>query len=235
MSKDRTTSATATPGPAAFAGTRGAGASRLPTAPRERKPALAALAVLLILAGALATMLLVSRSGNRISVVKVGSATIAAGSKLDGDPNSGQFVEASVAADSSIKYVLWSQLGDLKGRVTYNTLVHDSLITTDMLGDQSTGKVDLPPGTSLMGIQVKEGHYPNGQMSIGDKYTLYTNTVTQGTNAQQNTSTGWVPQGTVTLVGGDNSGTATLTIAVPTEKVVTIANAGDLMLTKTYG
>ena len=230
---------TTTAGPAPNALARGAGAMRLPTAPRERKPALAALAVLLILAGALATMLLVNRSGHRISVVKVGDTTIAAGSKLSAD----QFVEASVADDSSIHYVLWSQVGQLNGLVTYNTLVHDSLLTRDMLGDQASGKTDYPPGTSLMGIQVKQGHYPNGQMSIGDKYTLYTYTVAQGANPQgtqngqnaQNTSAGWQSQGTVTLVGGDNSGTATLTIAVPTDKVLAIANASDLMLTKTYG
>ncbi|NUR27045.1 MAG: hypothetical protein HOV83_14575, partial [Catenulispora sp.] len=69
MSKDRTTpGAAATVGAGPFAGARGAGPTRLPTAPRERKPALAALAVLLILAGALATVLLVNRSGHRISV-----------------------------------------------------------------------------------------------------------------------------------------------------------------------
>ncbi|GAA2012858.1 hypothetical protein GCM10009839_04250 [Catenulispora yoronensis] len=232
MSKDRTTpGATATAGPGTFAGARGAGASRLPSAPRERKPALAALAVLLILAGALATMLLVNKSGNRISVVKVGHSSIAAGSKL----SAGQFVEASVAADAGINYVLWSQVGDLEGRITYNTLVHDAPITRDMLGDQAGGKTDFPPGTSLMGIQVKQGRYPNGQMAVGDKYTLYTDTVTAAGSGQSSTSTGWQPQGTVTLVSGDNSGTATLTVAVPTDKVLTIANATELMLTKTYG
>jgi hypothetical protein len=225
---------TMTTGPAPTTLARGAGAMRLPTAPRERKPALAALAVLLILAGALATMLLVNRSGHRISVVRVGDTTIAAGSKLSGDPNSGQFVEASVAADSNINYVLWSQLGTLNNRVTYNTLVHGALLTGDMLADQPGSQTDFPPGTSLMGIQVKQGRYPNGQMARGDKYTLYTDTVSQGAN-QQSTSTGWQSQGTVTLVSGDNSGTATLTIAVPTDKVLAIANASDLMLTKTYG
>jgi hypothetical protein len=229
VSKDRTTPGAPAAG-AAFGGGRTVAASRLPTAPRERKPALAALAVLLILAGALATMLLVSRSGNRISVVKVGPHTIAAGSKLSAD----QFVEASVAADNSIDYVQWSQLGQLQSMTTYNTLVKNSLLTTDMLNDQSAGKVNSPAGTTLMGIQVKQGHYPTGQMYVGDKFTVYTNTVTTGAN-NQSTSTGWVPQGTVTLVSRNDADTLTATVAVPDEKVLSIANASDLMLTKTFG
>ena len=52
---------------------------RLPTPPRERKPALAALAVLLILVGALGATMLVLRAGDRIEVVKVTKAIPAGG------------------------------------------------------------------------------------------------------------------------------------------------------------
>ncbi|MEY9861280.1 hypothetical protein ABH935_006920 [Catenulispora sp. GAS73] len=229
MSKDRTIPGAPAAG-TAFGGGRAVAANRLPTAPRERKPALAALAVLLILAGALATMILVTKSGNRESVVRVADKTIAAGSKLD----AGQFVEASVAKDSGINYVLWSQLSQLQGRVTYNTLVKGSLLTGDMLNDQSGASAGAVPGTTLMGIQIKQGHYPTGQMYIGDKFTLYTDTVTAGQNGQ-NATANWVAQGTVTLVNRDDAETMTATIAVPTDKVLTVANAADLMLTKTFG
>jgi hypothetical protein len=230
VSKDRTIPGAPAAG-AAFGSGRAVAAPRLPTAPRERKPALAALAVLLILAGSLATMLLVTQSGHRIDVVRVGKTSIAAGSTLQVD----DFVPISVAQDNNVDYVLWSQVGSLKNRVTYNTLVKGSVLTTEMLNDQSGTLANTAPGSTLMGIQVKQGHYPNGQMAIGDKYTLYTETTPQGGGNQQNTSGGWQSEGTVTLVGGDNSGTATLTIAVPTDKVLAIANASDLMLTKTYG
>ena len=55
------------------AGTLSGPASRkLPVPPRERKPALAALAILLILGGALAaTTLLVLRSGDRVSAIGI--------------------------------------------------------------------------------------------------------------------------------------------------------------------
>jgi hypothetical protein len=229
VSKDRTIPGAPAAG-AAFGSGRAVAATRLPTAPRERKPALAALAVLLILAGSLATMILVTQSGHRVSVVRVGNTTIAAGSKL----SAGDFVETSVAQDSNIKYVLWSQVGQLNNQVTYNTLVHGSLLTSDMLTDQSGNQAGQAPGTTLMGIQVKPGHYPSGQMYLGDKFTLYTNTVTTGPNNTA-ASSGWVTQGTVTLVYRDNADTMTATVAVPTDKVSAIANASDLMLTKSFG
>ena len=230
MSKDRTIPGAPATG-AAFGGGRAVAANRLPTAPRERKPALAALAVLLILAGALATMILVTKSGNRVSVVRVGPVTIAAGSKLDAS----QFVETSVAKDNSINYVPWSQFSSvLQGRITYNTLVKGSLLTTDMVTDQSGNPAGQAPGTTLMGIQVKQGHYPTHEMYIGDKFTLYTDTVTAGQNGQ-NATANWVALGTVTLVNRDDAETMTATIAVPTDKVLTVANAADLMLTKTFG
>ncbi|MEY9926016.1 hypothetical protein ABH926_000636 [Catenulispora sp. GP43] len=229
MSKDRTIPGAPAAG-AAFGGGRAVAPTRLPTAPRERKPALAALAVLLILAGALATMLLVTQSGHRVSVVRVGNTSIAAGSKL----STGQFVETSVAQDNSIKYVPWSQVNQLQGMTTYNTLVKGSLLTTDMLNDQSGTVAGATPGNTLMGVQIKQGHYPTQQMYIGDKFTLYTETTTPGANGQNATTT-WVQLCTVTLVNRNDADTMTATIAVPTDKVLAVANAGDLMLTKSFG
>jgi hypothetical protein len=229
VSKDRTIPGAPAAG-AAFGGGRAVAPTRLPTAPRERKPALAALAVLLILAGALATMLLVTQSGHRVSVVRVGNTTIAAGSTL----STGEFVETSVAQDSGINYVLWSQVGRLQGQVTYNTLVKGSLLTGEMLTDQSSVPAGVTPGTTLMGVQFKQGHYPTQQMYIGDKFTLYTESTTPGANGQNATTT-WVQLCTVILVNRNDADTLTATIAVPTDKVLSVANASDLMITKTFG
>src|SRR6476660_6119239 len=93
--------------------------NRLPTAPRERKPALAALAVLLILAGALATMLLVTRSGNRVDVVMM-KTTLTVGQQIDANRD---LTAVSVAAANNIPYILWDQRNQLTGATTYNTLV----------------------------------------------------------------------------------------------------------------
>jgi len=229
VSKDRTTPGAPAAG-AVFGSGRGVAATRLPTAPRERKPALAALAVLLILAGALGTMLLVTQSGHRVSVVRVGNTTVAAGTKM----TAGMFVEASVADDNDIHYVKWDQLNSLVNQTTYNTLVTGALVTKEMVQGQSNAAANQAPGTTLMGVQIKQGHYPVGQMYIGDKFTLYTETVTPGANGQNGPPT-WTELGIVTLVWRDNADTMTATIAVPTDKVSTVANAADLMLTKSFG
>src|SRR5687768_16946461 len=58
--------------------------SRLPVPKRDRRPALAALAVLLILAGALGSALIAYRSGDRVDVL-VASDDILPGQKIDAD------------------------------------------------------------------------------------------------------------------------------------------------------
>src|SRR4051812_18129781 len=57
------------------------GQQRLPVPPRERKPALAALAVLLIVCGALASAYLVMASGQRVSAIQI-SQPVAAGQQI---------------------------------------------------------------------------------------------------------------------------------------------------------
>ncbi len=81
---------------------------RLPAPPRERKPALAALAVLLILVGALGATMLVLRAGDRIEVVKV-TGDIPAG----GSVSKANTASVMVADDASIDYIRWEQLAGL--------------------------------------------------------------------------------------------------------------------------
>ena len=74
----------ARPGGAAGLGRSGLGASggqRLPVSPRERRPALAALAVLLILGGALTSAYLVMASGERVSAIRI-AQPVAAGQQI---------------------------------------------------------------------------------------------------------------------------------------------------------
>ena len=82
--------------------------------PRERKPALAALAVLLILGGALATTLLVLRSGDRISAIRI-TQQVGAGQQFTAEA-----LEEVQIADTGLDFVSWSQrrevVDDLRGR-----------------------------------------------------------------------------------------------------------------------
>src|ERR671915_2342757 len=77
-------SATASAAPAAISANsnlRSGTGQRLPVPPRERKPALAALAVLLILGGALTSAYLVMASGQRVSAIRV-AQPVAAGQRI---------------------------------------------------------------------------------------------------------------------------------------------------------
>ena len=165
MSKDRSTSGGTVTGAGGFQTGRGASANRLPTAPRERKPALAALAVLLILAGALSTMLLVTRSGNRVDVVMMKN-TVQVGQKISLD----DLTDASVASDNTIHYFKWEQRFQLQNQTTFNTLVRGSLVVEGMLGTQQQNSA--PAGTTVVGALVKSGHYPPGYLSAGVTVTV---------------------------------------------------------------
>ncbi|MFF2844792.1 hypothetical protein ACFVT5_00470 [Streptomyces sp. NPDC058001] len=136
---------------------------RLPSPPRERKPALAALAVLLILVGALGATVLVLRAGDRIEVVKV-TADIEAGELVTKD----KVTSVMVADDGDVNYIKWTQVNALvklhaKSKVFKGTVV---------IGDMFSEKNELPDGKSNVGLSLKEGQYPNG-LKPGDIVAAY--------------------------------------------------------------
>ena len=136
---------------------------RLPTPPRERKPALAALAVLLILLGALGATTLVLRAGNRIEVVQV-TRQIEAGQPVTADNTT----SVMVAADSSIKYVPYDQLGTLKGYKARTTIYPGTVVVGQMFTQGAT----LPAGKAVVGVSLKEGQYP-ADIQGGDTVAVY--------------------------------------------------------------
>ncbi|MFC8370494.1 hypothetical protein ACFUIT_21405 [Streptomyces sp. NPDC057239] len=136
---------------------------RLPTPPRERKPALAALAVLLILVGALGATMLVLQVGNRIEVIKVTNEIQAGESVTDKDVTS-----VMVAEDPGINYILWTQLDTLKTLKAKTTIYGDTVVQGQMFGKKSS----LPEGKASVGLALKEGQYP-GDIKPGDIVTAY--------------------------------------------------------------
>ncbi|MGA5795161.1 hypothetical protein ACPC27_07875 [Streptomyces cellulosae] len=129
---------------------------RLPTPPRERKPALAALAVLLILVGALGATMLVLQAGDRIEVVKI-TEEIPAGQAVD-DSNT---TSVMVAEDPGIHYVKWSQLDALKKLKAVTTIPKGVVAVGEMFGEEAK----VPEGKALVGVSLKEGQYPAGLKS----------------------------------------------------------------------
>jgi uncharacterized membrane protein YgcG len=136
---------------------------RLPTPPRERKPALAALAVLLILVGALGVTMLVLQVGNRIEVVKV-TKEIQAGEAVTKD----NATSVMVAADDSINYVKWDQLDTLKTLKAKTTIYADTVVMGQMFAE----KAGLPAGKASVGLALKEGAYP-ADIKAGDIVSAY--------------------------------------------------------------
>ncbi|MEV8319009.1 RcpC/CpaB family pilus assembly protein [Streptomyces sp. NPDC059900] len=137
---------------------------RLPAPPRERKPALAALAVLLILVGALGATVLVLRAGDRVEVVKV-TAEIPAGETVSGD----NVTSVMVADDASINYVKWDQLEGLKKLKATNTIPKGAVA----VGEMFSSKGGLPAGKSAVGVSLKEGQYPASGLKNGDTVDVY--------------------------------------------------------------
>ncbi|MVO83840.1 hypothetical protein GPA10_03435 [Streptomyces sp. p1417] len=136
---------------------------RLPTAPRERKPALAALAVLLILVGALGATVLVLRAGDRIEVLKV-TQKISAGESVTRDKVS----TVMVNEDSGLHYIKESQFGALKKLKAKSSLYPGTVIVGEMFDD----KGGLPTGKASVGLALKEGQYPS-TLKQGDTVALY--------------------------------------------------------------
>ncbi|MFI1356786.1 hypothetical protein ACH4TV_24875 [Streptomyces sp. NPDC020898] len=147
---------------------------RLPAPPRERKPALAALAVLLILVGALGATMLVLRAGDRIEVVKITKPIPAGGSVTKANTEA-----VLVAADDSIDYIPWEQLTGLM-KLKAVSAIPDGVVP---VGQMFTGATGLAAGQAIVGLSLKQGQYPSG-LKQGDMVAAYrVNSTATGTGS----------------------------------------------------
>ncbi|WP_327585489.1 hypothetical protein OHA25_59250 [Nonomuraea sp. NBC_00507] len=143
----------------AAAGLSGPASRKLPVPPRERKPALAALAVLLILGGALATTLLVLNSGNRVSAIRV-TQQIGAGQKFPPEA-----LEEVKIADTGVDFVSWSQRQQVVNSFAAVTILPGTLLTNQM-GVRASS--ELGEGKATVGLALKPGQMPAG-IQQGDR------------------------------------------------------------------
>ncbi|MFE0672616.1 hypothetical protein [Streptomyces sp. NPDC058867] len=209
---------------------------RLPTPPRERKPALAALAVLLILVGALGATMLVLQAGDRVEVVRV-TSDIQAGESV------GENVESVlVAEDTSINYVEWSKLKTLQGLKAKSTIYKGTVVIGEMFADQ----VGVTEGKATVGLSLKAGQFPAG-LKAGDVVAAYQVGSRSGSNsnsdADADTGSGGaaagggnnliVDEATVTSVpGGDGdelvgSSNLAVTVTVDADRAAPLALAAS--------
>ncbi|MGV9880536.1 hypothetical protein [Streptomyces sp. NPDC003006] len=202
---------------------------RLPAPPRERKPALAALAVLLILVGALGATVLVLRAGDRIEVVKVTKEIPAGEAPVEGE----NITSVMVAEDASINYVPWAKADALTKLKARNTIPGGTVAVGEMFGAQA----GLPAGKASVGLSLKEGQYPS-DLKVGDTVAAYpvvsgTSTGKGSTGSGNSTSgTPLVAAAKVSTVASQSDATVStgnqnLTLLVPQDEVAALASAAS--------
>lgn len=189
---------------------------RLPSAPRERKPALAALALLLIAGGALSAGFLMISSSKRVAAIEI-SQQVGAGQRL---PLSAM-QPVQVASDSGVQYVPWAEASQVARFYAGTTIPAGTLLTSGMVVRASA----VTSGRDVMGLALKDGQWPT-RLAVGDHVAVFSVT-SQGSTASagcpgsggsvlaRNASVLDIATGSSgNLVGSSQSGAADVTIAV---------------------
>lgn len=142
------------------ASVRGGGGDRTPAPPRERKPALAALAVLLIVGGAAIAGLLAIRMDDRVPVV-VAARDIPLGAEITQD----MLTTTQVASDLDT-LVPESQMSQLVGKQATKQVFAGELITAPVLYERAGGW--LVEGNVAVGASLAPGRMPATGLEMGD-------------------------------------------------------------------
>ena len=196
---------------------------RLPGAPRERKPALAALAVLLILGGALGAGLLVIQGSKRVAAIEI-SQQIGAGQRI---PLSAM-QQVQIAAGSGLAYVPWAEASQVTRFYTVSAIPQGTLLTREMVATSGTPVA----GKAVLGLALKDGQVPRG-LTGGDHIDIF-----QVSDAQETCPGG--PGGTlaadaIVLAVGAPSATSGSTAVADVEVALNPSDAGAVACNASNG
>lgn len=136
---------------------------KLPSSPRERKPALAALAVVLVVGGALLAALLVVDAGHKAGAIEI-SQTVGQGQKI---PLSAM-QEVQITSGTGIDYVPWNEASQVARTYATTMLPAGTLLTPQM----TTATNNLTKGMTVVGLALKDGELPDG-LQVGDHVDIY--------------------------------------------------------------
>ena len=203
----------------------------MPSAPRERKPALAALAVLLVALGAVAAGLLVINAGHRVAAVEI-VQQVGQGEQIPASA----IREVEISSDSGLDYVAWQYAGRVAGVYAATEIPAGTLLTEAMTSSTN----NLAAGKVEVGLSLKAGQVP-GNLLIGDSVEAFPVGTGSGcgTSANANSASTDVPiaTGTIASLSGSASeaGNDTgVTLAVSSAEAGTLAcyaSAGDVAIT----
>jgi hypothetical protein len=139
------------------------GGRRPPQVARERKPALAALALLLIAGGALGAAYLVLQNGHRVAAIEV-TQQLGAGERIP----PAALREVDIAVGGGLGYVPWSQAGQVSQFYAAAAIPPGTLLTNSMVARVN----GLATGRAVVGLALKDGQLPDG-LQAGDHVNLY--------------------------------------------------------------
>jgi hypothetical protein len=197
--------------------------SRLPVAARDRRPALAALALLLVLVGALGSALVVFRSGDRISVLAA-THDIRFGQTL----SAGDFRTVRVAADSDVPLLRPSQLASLLTERPRTAVPAGALVSPGMF---VTGPF-LPADGVAVGIVVDATRRPSTMPQPGQIVRVFYVSGNGTSSANVPGDHQVVRAARVLAVGsGGSASSRSVTVLVPKDlatQVADLASSGNL-------
>ena len=224
------------------------GGRRMPSAPRERKPALAALAVLLVALGAVAAGYLVINAGHRVGAVEI-TQQVGQGQRIPASA----IKEVEIASNSGINYVAWQYANRVAGIYAAVQIPAGTLLTSAM----TSATNNLAVGKVQVGLSLKPGQAP-ANLLIGQSVEAFGVGTGSGCGAAAaggggaggtgggnggNGSGSGVPitTGVIASVVGStasNGSTAAVTLAVPDADAGVLAcyaSAGDVAIALTPG
>jgi hypothetical protein len=139
------------------------GSRRPPQVTRERKPALAALALLLIAGGALGAAYLVLQNGHRVAAIEV-AQPLGAGERVP----AAALREVDIAVSGGLGYVPWSEAAQVTRFYAAAAIPPGTLLTPAMVARVN----GLASGKAVLGLALKDGQLPAG-LQPGDHVNLY--------------------------------------------------------------
>lgn len=225
------------------------GGRRMPSAPRERKPALAALAVLLVALGAVAAGYLVINAGHRVGAVEI-TQQVGQGQRIPASA----IKEVEIASNSGINYVAWQYANRVAGIYAAVQIPAGTLLTSAM----TSATNNLAAGKVQVGLSLKPGQAP-ANLLIGQSVEAFGVGTgsgcgaaaagggaggTGGGNGGNGSGSGSgvpITTGVIASVVGStasNGSTAAVTLAVPDADAGVLAcyaSAGDVAIALTPG
>lgn len=191
--------------------------SRLPQPPRQRRPAMAALAVLLIVGGALLAGLLAIRMDSRVPVLTV-NREIPAGTRI----TAGDLEEIQVASDSD-ELVEASLAGQVVGLYTQTKILPGQFIDRRVLTNQDPLTDD--GGRAIVSVLLNPALAPEAVLATGDKVSVVRASQETGRQGREITEALVIgkTRGSTDELGAGGSGS--LTLLVPVEAVEAVIDA----------